>query len=298
MSRLKRSATLGIFLVVSACASTSTNRSLASATNDEIFDELQKQVVQNYVFSDASGADTRAQELRRQTEALYRQRHGQKNISSYISGGAGALAIGSAAAYLAWKNQAATSAKLKFLRPSRSLLSSLGSISLYYFQNKSNTTQAIARRNATLAAFQGEQDLRERIHEHASWVADFFALSPSETARFDSKLEEAVSLALPRGANIDSVDVLVKNKMLEPDFGGAVSKWRTLASTQMKQHPNTINEHATLYAELDYLAWSSSAMEAYLHSSDCHLSQHARIRMQAVIRNSDMMLEQAKLRLE
>lgn len=135
------------------------------------------------------------------------------------------------------------------------------------------------------------------VRRHAIWTADFFCLKGPEVTKFVSGFENAVSGATnKKEKDVDSVDVLISLKLVSPEVVGSVRRWQ--ASARRGDASPKLNDRATVIAELNFLSWSSSLVEAFFETEEGkRLNKITKTRLETVVTNANRVSAQAALTL-
>lgn len=143
---------------------------------------------------------------------------------------------------------------------------------------KSDDRQNEAARLEARAAIAG-------LEEHVAVVGDFFALNVQERQRFESALVNEIykQSAAEDEIRIDSIAVLLRANIIEPELAAALKRWRAKGRIS-----GAVNQEG-IRAQIVHVAWTSSVIRACLDSKECRgdLTDSAQVRLRSIVKNSD-----------
>jgi hypothetical protein len=278
---------LSIFFVIIAFFSCASISRRPAAAESNIFQNLAEQVLQNYIFAEAYSVTPDRNDLLPQAKIKYE-----------------ALTLSAKDILAPTINTAITSsfrAKVQYLlgvytgQPSVGIFGlDMNALNDYVLDSSRSQSLLLTPDQpiVTNARHYRAGIYQKLVSEHAVWAAKFFCLKTSDATMFRSGFVIAMTASLINNQqDIDTVDVLVSLKFIDSDVVGSVRRWQ--AGAKRNGVAPQLNQKATVVAELNYLAWSSSYLSAFLSSRhSLSLSVDARARLEFVLLNSKQKMEQ------
>jgi hypothetical protein len=277
-----------VSILLSACAATSFRG--PASVDSRAYKNLADQVLQNLIFLDSYGITYKHPDLLLVANNIYEARvRSTKDLASSLLEAA-RLSYNAGVPYLLGRKNK----EIGIFGMDLSDMNQRISVSIRSQQSASTNLDAPIVTNSDARFADG---IEEEIRVHSEWVTKFFCLKASEGAKFRSGLSDALTAAANTSQpDVDSIDLLVKLKLVDPDVVGSVRRWQASASDIPSRAK--LSDRPTIIAELNFLAWSSSVLEAYLLTDESNrLPRLSRSRLETVLQNSNRALAQVALTL-